>query len=37
VPVYTIFVTMIAFHELIGPPLFAWGLRRAGEVPERPA
>jgi Kef-type K+ transport system membrane component KefB len=36
VPVYTIFVTMIAFHELIGPPLFAWGLRRAGEVPERP-
>jgi len=36
-PVYTIFVTMIAFHELIGPPIFAFGLRRAGEVREERA
>jgi Kef-type K+ transport system membrane component KefB len=32
--VTTLLVAIIAIHELIGPPLFAWGLRRAGEVPE---
>lgn len=36
-PAVTVLIATIAFHELIGPPLFAWGLRRAGEVPERPA
>lgn len=30
--VTTLLVAMIAFHEAIGPPIFAWGLRRAGEV-----
>ena len=32
--VTTLLVAMIAFHEAIGPPIFAWGLRRAGEVPK---
>jgi Kef-type K+ transport system membrane component KefB len=31
--VTTLLVAMIAFHEAIGPPIFAWGLRRSGEVP----
>lgn len=30
--VTTLLVAMIVFHEVIGPPIFAWGLRRAGEV-----
>jgi Kef-type K+ transport system membrane component KefB len=36
-PTVTVLIATIAFHELIGPPLFAWGLRRAGEIPGRPA
>lgn len=35
--VTTMLVAMVAIHEVIGPPLFAWGLRRAGEIPERAA
>ncbi len=32
----TVFVAMVAVHELIGPVLLQHGLRRAGEVGQRP-
>ena len=32
----TVFVAMVAVHELIGPVLLQYGLRRAGEVGQRP-
>lgn len=31
----TLFVAMVAVHELVGPVLFQWGLKSAGEVGKR--
>ncbi len=29
---YTLFLAMVAVHELVGPVLLQWGLKRAGEI-----
>lgn len=36
-PAVTVLIAVVAFHEFIGPPLFASGLRRAGETGKEPA
>jgi len=33
--IYTLFLAMVAVHELVGPVLLQWGLARAGEVGAR--